>query len=476
MGCGASAGGEHYETMKRPDGVGGLYETRARPGENRSSPRPQRSQQSTAATLYLPGTVVCSSDDELLEALSVYAEWIWHKEPQPGDPELNWKEGTAEALAADLRAEHASSQEAQYDKPGNAAIKRKVDVRIKGMANSERVFDDLEEAAKWLSELGPPRRIAIPYGCRNVTALGMEFFAKEAARLQQTRNLSRDLEFIAYYCDWSDDHLQPLGRVSLATLDIGANPRISVGAILRFSAQSSELPRPATATEGPRPTIHFGECDWPEEMLIALEVFDAYNKTESAADRDLRMAYEEWYDWALDTKQTHVNYVDLCNAVRCNPESGLSVHQVVEIFRKGLMPCERPIGKGGRLHRGRPGRDGHVREPSVEAVELLGQNDSPLPVRHDLSLIRHRRCADCSSHPMIHCLIAAAGRHDRCQRAWTWCLPGLDRKGTWAASALHRFWKSWAAHRGTQGDTATVQRAVCQTNINIPISPGSHTV
>ena len=68
MGCGASAGGEHYETMKRPDGVGGLYETRARPGESRGSPRPQRSQQSTAATLYLPGTVVCSSDDELLEA------------------------------------------------------------------------------------------------------------------------------------------------------------------------------------------------------------------------------------------------------------------------------------------------------------------------------------------------------------------------------------------------------------------------
>ncbi len=381
MGCGASSGGEHYQ-IARPEGVGGLYETRARPGGDKASPRPHRGQQSTTAMLYLPGTVVCSSDDELLEALKVHAEWKWHKDPQPGDPEPKWSEGTAHAVAGDLRAEHASAQEANYDKPGNAAITRSVDVRIKGMPNSGRVFDDLEEAAKWLSELGPPRRLAIPYGCRNITALGMEFFAKEAARLQQSRDLSRDLELIAYYCDWSDDHLQPLGRVSLAMLDIGANPRISIGAILRFSAQSGELPRSPTAADGPRPAIHFGECDWPEDTLIALEVFDAYNKTESAADRDLRMAYEEWYEWSLDSKQTHVNFADLCNAVRCNPESGLSVHQVIEIFRKGLMPCERPIGKGGRLRRGRPGRDGHTREPSVEAVELLGLNDSPLPVRH----------------------------------------------------------------------------------------------
>lgn len=377
MGCGASAGGGHYEMM-RPDGVGGLYETRARPGEGKGSPRPHRTQHSGAATLYLPGTVVCSSDDELLEALNVYGEWIWHKDPQPGDPEPRWNEGIAQSLARDLRAEHARAQEAHYGKPGDAAITRKVEVRIKGMAHSERIFGDLEEAAKWLSELGPPRRLAIPYGCRNVTALGMEFFAKEAARLQQSRDLSRDLELIAYYCDWSDDHLQPLGRVSLASLDIGANPRISIGAILRFSAQSGELPRSTTAAEGPRPTIHFGECDWPEEKLVALEVFDAYNKTESASDRDLRLGHAEWQEWALDAKQTHVNFADLCNAVRCNPESGLSVHQVVEIFCKGLMPCERPLGKGGRLRRGRPGRDGHVREPSVEAIELLGQNDSSL--------------------------------------------------------------------------------------------------
>jgi hypothetical protein len=381
MGCGASAGGEHYE-MRRPDGVGGLYETRARPGENKGSPRPHRSHHSTAATLYLPGTVVCSSDDELLEALHVHAEWIWHSDPEPGDPEPKWKEGTAQALAADLRAEHASAQEAQFDKPGNAATTRKVDVRIKGMANSTRVFEDLEEAAIWLSELAPPRRLAIPYGCRSTTALGMEFFSKEAARLQQSRSLSRDLELVAYYCDWTDDHLQPLGRVSLASLDIGANPRLSVGAILRFMVQSGELPRPATAVEGPRPKIHFGECDWSEETLIALEIFDAYNKTESASDRDLRMSHAEWYDWTLDAKQTHVNWADLCNAVRCNPESGLSVLQLVQVFQAGLMPCERPSGKGGRLVRGRPGRDGHVREPSVEAVELLGQNDSALPVSH----------------------------------------------------------------------------------------------
>ena len=97
------------------------------------------------------------------------------------------------------------------------------------------------------------------------------------------------------------------------------------------------------------------------------------------------MAYEEWYDWALDTKQTHVNYADLCNAVRCNPESGLSVHQVVEIFAKASCHV-RANWQGGRLHRGRPGRDGHVREPSVEAVELLGQMTHH-SVRHDLSLI-----------------------------------------------------------------------------------------
>jgi hypothetical protein len=393
MGCGASVGGEGYE-MEHPDGVGGLFETRARPGEGKASPRPQRGQHSTAASLYLPGTVVCVSDDELLEALGVQAEWLWHKELQHGDPEPQWKEGTAQAIAADLRAEHASAQEEQYDKPGNAAVTRKVEVRIKGMPNSSKVFEDLEEAAKWLSELGPPRRLAIPYGCRNVSALGMEFFAKEAARLQETRDLSRDLELIAYYCDWSDDHLAPLGRVSLATLDIGANPRISINAILRFCAESGELPRPVTAAEGPRPTIHFGECDWAEDTLVALEVFDAYNKTESASSRDLRMGYEEWYDWALDAKQTHVNYADLCEAVRCNPESGLSVQQVIQVFRKGLMPCERPVGKGGRLRRGRPGRDGHLREPSVEAVELLGQNDSPLPVRATLM--------DPSTHALTH--------------------------------------------------------------------------
>eukprot|EP01043_Picozoa_sp_COSAG02_P075015 COSAG02_NODE_15273_length_1187_cov_1.430147_1_plen_99_part_10 len=98
MGCGASAGGEHYE-IARPDGVGGLYETRARPGEGKGSPRPHRGQQSTAATLYLPGTVVCSSDDELLEALKVHAEWMWHKDPQPGAPEPKWSEGTAHAIA-----------------------------------------------------------------------------------------------------------------------------------------------------------------------------------------------------------------------------------------------------------------------------------------------------------------------------------------------------------------------------------------
>lgn len=386
MGCGASAGGEHYEMKRLDGGVGGLYETRARPGESKGSPRPRRSQTSTSAMLYLPGTVVCSTDDELLRALNVQAEWKWHKDVEPGDPEPKWNEGTAQTLAADLRAEHATKQEAQYDKPGDAATKHPVDVRIKGISNSERLFDDLEEAATWLSGLGPPRRFAIPYGCRGITARGMEFFAKEAARMQQSRDLSRDVEFIAYYCDWSDDHLQPLGRVSLASLDIGANPRISVGAILRFSAQSGELPRPVTAGEGPRPTIHFGECDWPEEQLVALEVFDAYNRTESASDRDLRMAYDEWYDWALDVKQTHVNFVDLCNAVRCNPESGLSVQQVIQIFQKGLMPCEKPIGKGGRLHRGQPGRHGHTREPSVEAIELLGQNDLPLLVRHASSL------------------------------------------------------------------------------------------
>ena len=151
MGCGASVGGEGYE-MEHPDGVGGLFETRARPGEGKASPRPQRGQHSTAASLYLPGTVVCVSDDELLEALGVQAEWLWHKELQHGDPEPQWKEGTAQAIAADLRAEHASAQEEQYDKPGNAAVTRKVEVRIKGMPNSSKVFEDLEEAAKWLGK------------------------------------------------------------------------------------------------------------------------------------------------------------------------------------------------------------------------------------------------------------------------------------------------------------------------------------
>ena len=65
-----------------------------------------------------------------------------------------------------------------------------------------------------------PRKLAVPYGCRQVTALGMERFAKEAKRLQKNKELSMDLEIVAYFCGWTDDHLAPLGRVCLAALDI----------------------------------------------------------------------------------------------------------------------------------------------------------------------------------------------------------------------------------------------------------------
>ena len=38
---------------------------------------------------------------------------------------------------------------------------------------------------------------------------------------------------------------------------------------------------------------------------------------------------------------------------------GLSIQQLIEIFRLGLMPCERPVGKGGRLCRGKAGAECH---------------------------------------------------------------------------------------------------------------------
>jgi len=283
MGCGAS-GEEKYEVPQQ-DGLGGLYEAR---GHDSASPRRKAP--------YAFGTAICSSDEELMEALERH-----------------------------------------------------------------------------------PRKLAVPYGCRQVTALGMERFAKEAKRLQKNKELSMDLEIVAYFCGWTDDHLAPLGRVCLAALDIGANPRISPGAILRFGAVSAELPRPITAAEGPRPIIHFGECSWPEEVLVALEVFDAYNQTSDALDRDLRMGIEEFEQWAADVKRSDFNWTQLCASVRCDPEAGLNVEQLIQIFRAGHMPVERPVGRTGRVKRGRAGREGHLREPSVEAVELLGQSNLPMP-------------------------------------------------------------------------------------------------
>lgn len=282
MGCAASAGVDNYE-VPHPNGPSGLYDhTLGRAGQSGSaSPRPARNMHTTARSLYKPGTVVCASDAELLEALNVYAEWKWYAEPQEHDPEPVWKEGTAQSITEDLRHEAALAADLKIDAKSKSIEPQSVQVRVKGMANSERVYADLEEAAVHLSIMRPPRRIAIPYGCRNITSMGMEFFSKEAARLQDARDLSRDLELIAYYCDWDDDHLTPLGRVSLASLDIGANPRITIGAITRFSAASGELPRPLTGAEGARPAIHFGECDWFEDELVALEIFDAYNKTVS---------------------------------------------------------------------------------------------------------------------------------------------------------------------------------------------------
>ena len=52
---------------------------------------------------------------------------------------------------------------------------------------------------------------------------------------------------------------------------------------------------------------------------------------------------------------------------------------LIQIFRAGHMPVERPVGRTGRVKRGRAGREGHLREPSVEAVELLGQSNLPMP-------------------------------------------------------------------------------------------------
>ena len=38
----------------------------------------------------------------------------------------------------------------------------------------------------------------------------------QAKRLQKNKELSMDLEIVAYFCGWTDDHLAPLGRVCLA--------------------------------------------------------------------------------------------------------------------------------------------------------------------------------------------------------------------------------------------------------------------